>query len=127
MYDAYGSKTKEEKSAIDRVFDEVDIDGNGSISYSEWLTGSVDKRQLLTQEKLEAAFAIFDKDGGGTLNLDEIQYILMNGQENDSGQKDQADEQFRKLIAEIDYNGDGEIDFIEFSSMMHKLVEPNIN
>ena len=44
------------------IFDEVDLDGNGEIEFSEWIVASIDKRSLVTDEKLWLAFQLFDKD-----------------------------------------------------------------
>ena len=38
------------------IFDEVDLDGNGEIEFSEWIVASIDKRSLVTDEKLVLAF-----------------------------------------------------------------------
>ena len=57
---------------VDRIFSSVDRDANGEIDYSEWLVATIDKEKLLTPEKLEAAFKLFDKDGGGTISVDEV-------------------------------------------------------
>ena len=53
------------------------MDGNGEIEFSEWIVASIDKNSLITQEKLEMAFALFDKDGGGTLDAAEIKATLI--------------------------------------------------
>ena len=39
----------------------VDIDKNGCIDYSEFIAATIDKRKLLSKERLKAAFAIFDR------------------------------------------------------------------
>ena len=43
----------------------------------------MDKKSLLTKEKLESAFAIFDKDGGGTITIDEIIEVLGGHRDDD--------------------------------------------
>lgn len=40
----------------------ADSDGSGEIDYSEWVVATMDKRKLLTNEKLEVAFNLFDRD-----------------------------------------------------------------
>ena len=36
----------------DRVFRNIDMDGSGLIDYSEWVVATIDKKKLLTNEKL---------------------------------------------------------------------------
>jgi calcium-dependent protein kinase len=43
------------------MFDAVDIDRSGFIDYSEFVIACMNEKQLLTNEKLEAAFKMFDK------------------------------------------------------------------
>jgi calcium-dependent protein kinase len=78
----------------------------------------VDTKSLLTKEKLENAFNIFDKDGGGTITIEEIKNVLV-GEKN----KDVDDDVWEQIVAEVDDDGNGEIDFLEFCAMMHKLVQ----
>lgn len=70
---------------------------------------------MLTQEKLKAAFVLFDRDGGGTISAVEVKELLCQGQNID-------DEVWEKIIMEVDNDGNGEIDFEEFSEMMTKLL-----
>ena len=50
---------------VQKIFDHVDIDGNGIIDYSEWVVGTINKTKLLTTRKLKQVFSLFDKDGSG--------------------------------------------------------------
>lgn len=61
---------------IQRMFREIDVDGNGTIDYSEFLMATMSETQLLSQEKLKQAFKMFDKDGSGTISKDEIKEAL---------------------------------------------------
>ena len=96
---------------VERIFAKVDIDGSGQIDYSEWVVATIDKEKLLTQEKLQAAFNLFDKDGGGSINATEVKDVLCSGQNLD-------DDVWDKVINEVDNDGNGEIDFEEFKEMM---------
>ena len=40
------------QDVVDRVFEKVDIDGSGQIDYSEWVVATINKKNLLTKEKL---------------------------------------------------------------------------
>jgi calcium-dependent protein kinase len=56
----------------------MDVDGNGSISYSEFLAASLDKNIYLQEERLWNAFKVFDRDGSGKITADELKTLLSN-------------------------------------------------
>lgn len=100
---------------VDRIMKIADADGSGEIDYSEWVVATMDKRKLLTNEKLEVAFNLFDRDGGGSISANEVKEVL--------GLNKNIDEKvWNEIISEVDGNGDGEISFLEFKTMMQKLL-----
>jgi calcium-dependent protein kinase len=50
-----------DKEGIEKMFDSVDIDKSGFIDYSEFVIASMNEKALLSTEKLQAAFKMFDK------------------------------------------------------------------
>lgn len=100
---------------VDRIMKIADSDGSGEIDYSEWVVASMDKRKLLTNEKLQVAFNLFDKDQGGSISANEIKSVLGVGKNID-------EKIWNEIIHEVDSNGDGEISFPEFKTMMQKLL-----
>jgi calcium-dependent protein kinase len=96
---------------VDRIMKIADSDGSGEIDYSEWVVATMDKRKLLTNEKLEAAFNLFDKDGSGSISANEIREVLGVGKNID-------EKIWNEIITEVDSNGDGEVSFLEFKIMM---------
>ena len=82
------------------IFDKADTDGSGNIDFSEWCTATINQNQLLNEGNMRAAFQLFDKDGGGTIEAAEIAAIL--GHDINSN-----DELWREVINEVDQNGDG--------------------
>ena len=97
---------------LDKIFDAIDTDGSGAIDYSEFLMATMNEQQLMSKEKLKAAFKMFDKDGSGTISKEEIKEALGNLDE------EMAD----KMISEVDQDDDGEISFEEFEKMMNMVV-----
>ena len=61
---------------VDRILRLADSDGSGEIDYSEWIVATMDKRKLLTEEKLQQAFSMFDRDGGGSISSNEVKEVL---------------------------------------------------
>ena len=97
----HGELAEEE---VDRIMMVADTDGSGEIDYSEWVVAAINKTTLLTNEKLEAAFNLFDKDNSGTISAGEVKDVLGIG-------KNIGDSVWNDIINEVDDNGDGEISF----------------
>jgi len=93
----------------------ADTDGSGEIDYSEWIIATINKNKLLTHEKLELAFNLFDKDGSGSISSSEVKEVLGVGKNID-------EKVWNDIIKEVDANGDGEISFVEFKTMMERLL-----
>lgn len=64
---------------VDRIMKNVDIDRNGHIDYSEFIAATIDKRKLLSKERLKAAFSIFDRDDNGFISAQEVRHVLDHG------------------------------------------------
>jgi calcium-dependent protein kinase len=84
------------------LFAKIDLDGNGTIDYTEFVMATIDESNLVTTERLKAAFRMFDKDGNGSLSPDEIKEVLCFDSSVNPSDVDQ-------IIKEVDQNGDGEI------------------
>jgi calcium-dependent protein kinase len=102
-----------EKEA-ERIFDEVDLDKNGTIDYNEFLIACTNRNKLLNKDKLEQTFKLFDKDGNGSISAAEIKNVL--------GAAIGDQKELDKMIKEVDENGDQEISLVEFKSMMLKYL-----
>ena len=58
------------------------------------------------------AFQAFDKDGNGTISAAELRHVMTN-----LGEK-LTDEEVDEMIREADVNGDGIIDYKEFTKII---------
>ncbi len=61
---------------IDDLIKRVDIDGSGDIDYNEFLTGAVSSERMLTEERLEKAFRLFDANGDNMISMNEMRAVL---------------------------------------------------
>jgi len=70
---------------VDEMFSKVDVDESGAIDYSEFVVASMNEKNLLSNNKLQSAFKMFDKDGGGSISTEEIKQVLSFGQNLEEG------------------------------------------
>jgi len=109
--------SEEAEKEVDTILKAVDANGSGALDYSEFVMATINRQKLLSKERLEATFKMFDKDGSGYLEIDEIKAIF-----NPNGTQVIADSVWLDLIKEVDPNSDGKISLSEFKEMMMKLV-----
>lgn len=64
---------------VDEMFARVDVDNSGEIDYSEFVVATLNEKNMLSNNKLKAAFRMFDKDGGGSISIDEIKQVMSFG------------------------------------------------
>ncbi len=89
----------EAEAKVKEIIEEVDFNNDGSISFSEFLTVTIKKERLLSEEMLRRAFDLFDIDGNGYITVDEFK-------ENMPLEVETA-ENWIEIINEIDKDGDG--------------------
>ena len=82
--------------------------------FFEFVTVSVKKEKLLTKEMLHKAFEIFDLDGNGYIEREELDQTLPGGAD---------DNAWDDIIKQVDKDGDGKIDFDEFVQMMELYIK----
>ena len=64
------------KEEVDRIFEMVDVDHSNEIDFSEFVTATVNRGNLLSEEKLRKAFSYYDKDNSGSISCEEIKSVL---------------------------------------------------
>lgn len=107
----FGSVTGEVE--VEKILEEVDIDGDGTISYEEFLNIVINKAKVINEKNLQLCFESFDSNKDNKLSAEEIRKAL--------GAKD--NEYVKELIGLIDENNNSEIDFEEFKALMNVLVK----
>ncbi|CAI0436412.1 unnamed protein product [Linum tenue] len=104
-----GSKLTEVE--VKQLMEAADVDGNGTIDYIEFITATMHRHRLERDEHLFKAFQYFDKDSSGFITKDELEMAMK-----DYGIADDAT--IREIIAEVDTDNDGRINYEEFCAMM---------
>lgn len=108
---------KEESiSSLQRLMEEVDVDGSKRIDYTEFLAATIDARRKFEEGTCWAAFRVFDRDGSGSISREELADVLCN----DGLKAAMGDESVTRVLRECDTNKDGRIDFKEFMAMLRR-------
>merc|ERR1711988_1807694 len=98
---------------VQEMLKEVDIDGNGSVDFPEFLQMMINKNKTADPEaELTEAFKTFDKDESGFIDAKELGSVMAS-----LGEK-MTDEEVAEMIKEADLDADGVISFAEFKQMM---------
>jgi calcium-dependent protein kinase len=103
---------------VERIFDIIDADRSGFIEYEEFTRAAIDKSKFVQDDKLKFAFRFFDKDNSGEITIDEIAQVFFKNERT----RDEKSEVLKKIIKEVDINGDGIISFEEFKTVMKKIL-----
>merc|ERR1711971_267382 len=105
------SPTEEE---LQEMIEEVDLNGNGTIEFSEFLSKMAGKMAFspISEKEIYDAFRVFDKDGNGFISPAELRYVMSK-----MGQVI-TDDEVDQMIQEADLDGDGQVNYREFVKMM---------
>uniref|UniRef100_A0A803M1X1 non-specific serine/threonine protein kinase n=1 Tax=Chenopodium quinoa TaxID=63459 RepID=A0A803M1X1_CHEQI len=104
-----GSKLTE--TEVKQLMEATDVDGNGTIDYMEFITATMNRHRLETDENLLKAFRYFDKDNSGFITMDELENEMMI-----YGIADESS--IKEIISEVDTDNDGKINYDEFCAVM---------
>ena len=109
--------TDEELEEMIRI---ADADGTGDIDFAEFVTLMAHKMaDEKSEETLRAAFSVFDTSGDGFINAEEMRRIMINVGE------PVTLEDVEQVIRKVDKNGDGAIDYDEFTKVTpHPTPKP---
>uniref|UniRef100_A0A383VCA4 non-specific serine/threonine protein kinase n=1 Tax=Tetradesmus obliquus TaxID=3088 RepID=A0A383VCA4_TETOB len=95
---------------LERIMAQVDLDGNHTLDFQEFLTATVFLGKLQRRENLMAAFQHFDTDGSGFISEEELLEALQK-----EGVSAAA---IQSLLSEVDRDNNCRIDYDEFARMM---------
>jgi len=104
------------ESEIKAIFDRADENHNGELDFEEFckfVTNALLVR-LDDEKEIVRAFNAFDKDGNGLIDASELQAVMSQAG------TDMNEQQIAQLISELDVDGDGNLNYMEFRMMMMK-------
>lgn len=107
-----GSNEKLKPEEVRDLLSAVDVDGDGSISYEEFITATIHLNKLESEETMWSAFQTFDADNSGFITPEELMQAL------ESFGMPMSREEVDAMIKEVDANSDGLINYDEFVAMM---------
>ncbi|CAD6342716.1 unnamed protein product [Miscanthus lutarioriparius] len=105
--------TKLTEAEVQQLMEAADADGNGTIDYEEFITATMHMNRMDRDEHLYTAFQYFDKDNSGYITMEELEQALR-----EKGLLDGRD--IKDIVAEVDADNDGRINYTEFAAMMRK-------
>mmetsp|Transcript_74472 Transcript_74472/g.206837 ORF Transcript_74472/g.206837 Transcript_74472/m.206837 type:complete len:566 (-) Transcript_74472:157-1854(-) len=104
---------------VEEMFRKLDLDGSGSIDYTEFCAAGIGEHLCMQDTTLWAAFRVFDAhDDDGTVTVDELKQVLKSTDVSKAWSADVCSKVAEKIVSEFDQNGDGTVDFDEFVKVM---------
>lgn len=102
---------------IEQAMTVMDSNQNGYIDYTEFIAACLQSYNYLKENHLRAAFSYFDKDGSGTISLEELKQCLQH----EDFTLDEVT--IAGLLDEVDVNRDGQVHFFPFT--FYRLIIMN--
>uniref|UniRef100_H2Z3V7 EF-hand domain-containing protein n=1 Tax=Ciona savignyi TaxID=51511 RepID=H2Z3V7_CIOSA len=104
------------QSEIEQVIRAAKLRPRGQMKRSEFMNlmeiWCSENKEKHSEEDLAKAFKVFDKDGSGYIEWEELKYVMQGTGE------PLTDEEVSAMMKEADKDGDGRIDYQEFVAMM---------
>lgn len=110
MSEALTGKDNLKSSEFLKIFSGLDVDGNQSIEWSEFLAAAMETQKAEHERAMWHSFRQFDKNNDGVIDVKELKLVMADDI------KDSAEAE--QLVAEYDKDGDGQISFQEFVCMI---------
>eukprot|EP01071_Lankesteria_metandrocarpae_P004080 Lankesteria_metandrocarpae@DN3357_c0_g1_i2.p1 len=106
---------------IYRMIADLDSHGKSSVDFEEFLDAITSKLgDKESRDGIQKIFALFDDDKTGTISLRNLKRVAKELGET------MSDDELREMIERADGNGDGEISFEDFYTIMTKKTFPVI-
>jgi calcium-dependent protein kinase len=84
---------------VEELIQNVGMNKEGEINFTEFLVAAMNREKLVNSKQIEKAFKMFDDDGNGYIDLEELKMAM-------SGVK-LSDDEWKNIIKKYDVDGDG--------------------
>eukprot|EP00826_Nyctotherus_ovalis_P025736 TRINITY_DN1998_c0_g1_i20.p1 TRINITY_DN1998_c0_g1~~TRINITY_DN1998_c0_g1_i20.p1 ORF type:complete len:265 (-),score=86.99 TRINITY_DN1998_c0_g1_i20:167-961(-) len=102
------------KAEAKQTMKRLDINGNGTIDYNEFLMANMDRNNIINEGNLKIAFDFFDANHDGNISVAELQRVFCGIKGEDI---------LVNIMGDSDTNNDGQISYSEFVEMMSKHMK----
>jgi len=111
---------------IDQIFNKLDLDGTGRLTYTEFCAAAMEEDDRLREQVMRLAFNAFDCQAeAGKISEDALGKLLASANANESLPKSVCETVAREVVEVFDCNRDGCLDFDEFKRMMYSFAKPD--
>lgn len=93
----------------------ADKDQNGTLSLEEFISFLHGYKGVSDQDELKDTFLSYDTDGSGYITHKELRNVMR------WIQPDKTSSDVKKMIDEVDVNGDGKVDYQEFAKLVQLM------
>ncbi|KAM7273443.1 hypothetical protein ACFE04_028107 [Oxalis oulophora] len=100
------------ESDLQSLMEVADVKGDGTLNYREFVAVAVHLRKMGNDEHLHKAFAFFDQNQSGYIEVEELRSALNDEVDTCS------EEVISAIIQDVDTDKDGRISYDEFAAMM---------
>lgn len=123
----YGGDSAEVKE-IAELFAKLDLDGSGTIDYTEFIAAGMGERIVQKEEVLWTVFRQFASDGDGMLQRDDICKALHTGSTVSKAWGDKVCCKVSKQVMEkFGMDKNGSLNFDEFTRLMRETAANNVD
>ena len=111
------SSTKSNIAEYKEMMISLDSNGDGVVSYDEFIAAAVNKVALLNKQNIDSAFRLIDTDNSGNITIEELKAAFEpEGHEKDG-------DMWREIMKEVDKDGDNSISYEEFYEAMTQVLK----
>lgn len=89
---------------MEELIQNVGMNKEGEINFTEFLVAAMNREKLVNSKQIEKAFKMFDDDGNGYIDLEELKMAM-------SGVK-LSDDEWKNIIKKYDVDGDGVVSLL---------------
>jgi hypothetical protein len=95
----------------------LDKNGDGIVSYDEFIAAAINKVALLNQENIMSAFKLIDSDNSGYITIEELKAAF------DGAGDSKHSSLWSDIMSEVDKDGDNKISPKEFTDAMTQVLK----